>query len=181
MRCHSAYSLMTTSFRYMAKVNPACSRRCWLQADRSPSPMSKRGDELECVACVKHPVEDFQMKLKSALPSAFLVMFAAAQLFVSVTPAEDAPKRIEVTARQFQFTPAEITLKKGEPVVLVLNSMDTTHGLEVEELGLTTEIHKGKATELAFTPDKAGTFVGHCAVFCGAGHGGMTLTLHIEE
>ena len=121
------------------------------------------------------------MSLKSTLPTVLLVMLAATQLFVPVTPAEDAPKRIEVTAKRFQFSPAEITLKKGEPVVLVLNSVDTTHGLDLRELGLWTEIHKGQATELPFTPDKAGTFVGHCAVFCGAGHGGMTLTFHIVE
>ena len=121
------------------------------------------------------------MRLKSTFPTGLLVMLAGAQLFVPITPAEVAPQRIEVTARRFQFTPAEITLKKGEPVVMVLNSTDTTHGLEVDELGLKTEIHKGKVTELPFTPDKAGTFVGHCAVFCGAGHAGMTLTFHIEE
>ena len=120
------------------------------------------------------------MKLKSALPTVFLAMLAASQLLVPVTPAELAPRRIEVTAKRFQFTPAEITLKKGEPVVLVL-SMDTTHGLQVKELGLETKIHKGQPTELAFTPDKTGTFVGHCSVFCGSGHGSMTLTLHIVE
>jgi cytochrome c oxidase subunit 2 len=121
------------------------------------------------------------MKLKPLLPTVCLAMLAAAQLFVPVTPAELAPRRIEVTAKRFQFTPAEITLKKGEPVVLVLNSMDTTHGLRIKELGLDTKIHKGQPSELAFTPDKTGTFVGHCSVFCGSGHGGMTLTLHIVE
>ena len=121
------------------------------------------------------------MKLKSALPAIFLVMLAAALWLVPVTPAELAPRRIEVTAKRFQFTPAEITLKKGEPVVLVLNSVDTTHGLQVKELNLETKIRKGQPSELAFTPDKIGIFIGHCSVFCGSGHGGMTLTLHIVE
>jgi len=121
------------------------------------------------------------MKLKSTLPTLLLVMLAVVQLFVPVTPAEVTPRRIEVTAQRFQFTPAEITLKKGEPVVLVLRSMDTTHGLQVRELGLETKIHKGRPTELAFTPDKTGTFVGHCSVFCGEGHGSMMLTLHVVE
>src|SRR5580658_7504555 len=116
------------------------------------------------------------MKLKSMLPTTLLVMFGMVQLFVPVTPAEVAPRRIEVTAQRFQFTPAEITLKKGEPVVLVLKSMDTTHGLQVKELGIETKIRKGPPTELAFTPDKTGTFVGHCSVFCGEGHGSMALT-----
>jgi cytochrome c oxidase subunit II len=121
------------------------------------------------------------MKLKPLLPTVCLAMFAATQLFVLVTPAERAPQRIEVIAQRFQFTPAEITLKKGEPVVLVLKSMDTAHGLQVKELGLKTKINKGQPSELAFTPDKTGTFVGHCSVFCGSGHGSMTLTLHIVE
>jgi cytochrome c oxidase subunit II len=121
------------------------------------------------------------MKLKSALPTVLLVMLAAVQFFVPVTPAEVAPHRIEVTAKRFEFMPGEITLKKGEPVVLVLRSMDTTHGLEFRELGLRTRISKGQATEMAFTPDKTGTFVGHCSVFCGSGHGRMTLTMHIVE
>ena len=121
------------------------------------------------------------MKLKLLLPTVCLAMLAATQLFVPVTPAERAPQRIEVTAQRFQFTPAEITLKKGEPVVLVLHSTDTTHGLQFRELNLETKIHKGQPSELAFTPDKTGTFVGHCSVFCGSGHGSMTLTLHIVE
>lgn len=131
--------------------------------------------------CTYSPVEDVQMKLKSALPTVLLVMLAAVQLFVPITPAEIAPQRIQVIAQRFQYTPAEITLKKGQPVVLVLSSLDTTHGLQVKELNLATKIRKGQPTELAFTPDKAGTFVGHCSVFCGSGHGSMTLTLHIVE
>jgi len=121
------------------------------------------------------------MKLKSTLPTVLLVILGTVQLFVPVTPAEVAPRRIEVLAQRFQYTPAEITLKKGQPVVFVLSSMDTTHGLLVKELGLETKIRKGQTTELAFTPDKTGTFVGHCSVFCGEGHGSMTLTLHVVE
>ena len=90
-------------------------------------------------------------------------------------------KRIEVTAKRFEYSPAEITLKKGEPVVLVLRSQDVAHGLKFDELGLKTEIEKNNAAELAFTPQKTGTFVGHCSHFCGSGHGSMTLTLHVTE
>jgi cytochrome c oxidase subunit 2 len=121
------------------------------------------------------------MKLKPMLPTVCLAMLAATQLFVPVTPAELAPQRIAVTAKRFEYIPAEITVKKGEPVVLVLNSADTTHGIGFKELGLEAKIRKGQPTELAFTPNKTGTFVGHCSVFCGSGHGGMTLTLHVVE
>ena len=121
------------------------------------------------------------MKLKYALPTVFAAMLVAAQLFASATPAERALRRIEVTAKRFEFTPAEITLKKGEPVVLVLKSVDVPHGIRFKELGIEAKIGKGQASELAFTPDKTGTFVGHCFVFFGSGHGGMTLTLHVVE
>src|SRR5580658_6186280 len=104
--------------------------------------------------CTYSPVKEFQMKLKSALPTVLLVIFAAGQLLAPVTPAEIAPRRIEVTAKRFEFIPAEITLKKGEAVVFVLRSLDTTHGLDFRELGLRTRIPKDQVTELAFTPDR---------------------------
>jgi cytochrome c oxidase subunit 2 len=51
---------------------------------------------------------------------------------------EDAgsPKIIELKAKRFAFTPGEITLKKGEPVVLRLSTEDVTHGLALKELNI---------------------------------------------
>jgi cytochrome c oxidase subunit 2 len=95
--------------------------------------------------------------------------------------APDGPKRIDVSVKKFEYAPAEITLKKGEPVVLVLTTEDVTHGLKFKELNLNTRIEKGKPSELTFTPDRAGDFIWHCSVFCGSGHGSMTLTLHVTE
>ena len=91
------------------------------------------------------------------------------------------PNRIEITARRFAYSPAEITLKKGEPVVLVIKSADVAHGLHCGELNLDIKINKGAASEARFTPDKAGTFLAHCAVFCGSGHGQMTLTIRVVD
>jgi cytochrome c oxidase subunit II len=97
-----------------------------------------------------------------------------------VTAASE-PRRIEIVAKRFSFAPAEITLKKGEPVVLVLHSEDVPHGLKISELNVETEIAKGATSELSFTPNATGDFVGHCSRFCGSGHGSMTLTLHVTE
>jgi cytochrome c oxidase subunit 2 len=93
----------------------------------------------------------------------------------------DEPRRIEVSVKRFEYNPAEITLKKGQPVVLVLKTLDVSHGLKFKELSLNTKIEKGKPSELSFTPTSVGDFVGHCSVFCGSGHGSMTLTLHVTE
>ena len=42
----------------------------------------------------------------------------------SRSQAATSPRRIEVTAMSFAFEPAEITIKKGESIDLVLNSAD---------------------------------------------------------
>jgi len=69
-------------------------------------------------------------------------------------------------SQTFGYLPAEITLKKDEPVVLVMHSAIVAHGIEFKELGISKEIEKNKTSELVFTPTKAGNFIGHCSRFC---------------
>jgi cytochrome c oxidase subunit 2 len=121
------------------------------------------------------------MKTKFLLLLAIVGIAAAAIFSAHMVRAQAAPRRIEITAKRFAYDPGEITLKKGQPVVLVIKSTDVAHGLRFRELNLNARIDKGNAAELNFTPDKVGDFVGHCSVFCGSGHGGMTLTLHVVE
>ncbi len=121
------------------------------------------------------------MKLKFAIPAIFAAMLLAALMLVKDAPGQPAPRRIEVVAKRFDFTPGEITLKKGEPVVLVLKSADVAHGVRFKELDVNVKAGKGQTSEVSFTPDKTGTFVGHCSVFCGSGHGSIALTLHVVE
>jgi cytochrome c oxidase subunit 2 len=94
--------------------------------------------------------------------------------------ATQAPQTVEITAKRFMFTPNEVTLKVNEPAVLVFKSEDVTHGMHFDDLNINAVIEKGKGAEVSFTPDKVGDFVGHCAVFCGTGHGNMTLTIHVH-
>lgn len=109
------------------------------------------------------------------------VLLLAALSLVSSTRAghAQAPKRVEIIAGRFAYNPNVITLKKGEPVVLVLRSTDVTHGLKVAELQIKSEIKKGKDTEIQITPSDTGHFVGKCAHFCGKGHGSMTLEIDV--
>lgn len=118
------------------------------------------------------------MKMKYVLAPLLLITAALLPLKSSVC-AQAAPRRIEITAKQFAFEPSEITIKKGEPVVLVVKSADVAHGLRFRDLNLNVKVDKGGTAELPFTPDKTGDFVGHCSVFCGSGHGEMTLTMHV--
>ena len=121
------------------------------------------------------------MKMKLALPTVLVAILIAALLSVQSVHSQTTPRRIEVTAKRFDFVPAEITVKKGEPVVIVLKSVDVAHGLSFRDLGVNVKVGKGKTGELAFTPTKIGDFVGACSVFCGTGHVRMKLTLHVVD
>jgi cytochrome c oxidase subunit 2 len=109
-----------------------------------------------------------------AVGALLLTLFIAAS---SARPA--APRRVEVSAKRYAFEPAEITVKKGEAVDLELTSADVPHGVRIRELKIDLRVNKGKKGDAVFTPQTTGTFVGHCSVFCGSGHGQMTLTIHV--
>ena len=51
---------------------------------------------------------------------------------INLSRASDNPKVIEITAKKFEFSPSEITLKKGEPVILRLTSSRSRARLHVE-------------------------------------------------
>jgi cytochrome c oxidase subunit 2 len=92
-----------------------------------------------------------------------------------------SPKIIELKAKRFTFTPGEITLKKGEPVVLRLTTEDVTHGLALKELGIKAVIEPGKASDVTITPQQTGNFVAKCDHFCGSGHSSMHLAVNVVE
>jgi cytochrome c oxidase subunit 2 len=113
-----------------------------------------------------------------------LLVISAALLILNSVPyakvaAAESPRRVEINAKRYSFDPSVITLKKGEPVVLVVKSSDVAHGLRFRDLGVEVKVPKGGQGEVRFTPDKTGDFIGHCSVFCGEGHGTMTLTFHV--
>ncbi len=112
-----------------------------------------------------------------------MITLTAALLFCGVSSGgPEAPRRIEITASKFSYSPNQITLKKGEPVVLVLHSTDTTHGMKIPDLNVNvTEIKKGKEIDIPLDPTKAGQFKGKCAHFCGSGHGSMTIEINVVE
>ena len=85
---------------------------------------------------------------------------------------EDA-KIIKVSARRYEFSPSEITLKKGVPVVLQLSTEDRSHGFYAPSLNLRADILPGKVAELKVTPQKTGDFDFFCDIFCGSGHESM--------
>ena len=118
------------------------------------------------------------MKITQAI---LLFLLATVSMSALPHPREDAAEHIAIVAKRFAYSPAEITVHKGQPVILELTSADVTHGLEIKELGIKTEFKKGKPAEVSFTPETVGTFTGKCSHFCGMGHGSMKLKIHVVE
>lgn len=123
-------------------------------------------------------------RLKPSPDTKTLLMIVVALLLLGVpyhTGAQSQPKTIAITAHRFAFEPAQITLKKGEPVTLQLTTADVTHGFYLKPLKIDGVIEPGKTTELHITPQVAGTFTTICDHFCGANHGNMKMTIVVEE
>jgi cytochrome c oxidase subunit II len=95
--------------------------------------------------------------------------------------AQEQPQVIEIHAKRFSFTPAEITITKGKTVTLSLTSDDVTHGLVIPDLGVKATITKGKVTKVDVTPQQVGTFKGQCGHFCGVGHASMIFTVQVKD
>jgi len=108
------------------------------------------------------------------------VALAAALLAAVPLARADAPRVVDIAAKRFSFTPSEVHLARGEPVVLRITSADVTHGMYMKALGIDAEIAPGGTTEVAITPKVAGRFTAICDHFCGAGHGNMHLVVVVD-
>jgi cytochrome c oxidase subunit II len=93
---------------------------------------------------------------------------------VSDLPAQNE-RVITIDAQRFNFNPNTITLKKGEKVKIIVNNIDTTHGIAIPDFNV-----QGLQS-VEFTPDKVGTFTFHCPTMCGSGHREMTGTITVTE
>lgn len=90
-----------------------------------------------------------------------------------LTAAHAAPKErvIKLTVKRFEYSQKEIVLKKGQPVVIEITSLDVPHGFNVPDFNARADIVlPGKVTHVRFTPDREGTFVFLCDIFCGTDH-----------
>jgi cytochrome c oxidase subunit 2 len=94
--------------------------------------------------------------------------------------AAETPAEIRISAKKFEFHPNKVTVKAGQPVVLVLSSEDRIHGFKMPDLGVRTDIVPGQETRLDLRPAKPGSFTFFCDVFCGGGHEDMDGTLIVE-
>ncbi|HEV8260014.1 MAG TPA: cupredoxin domain-containing protein [Burkholderiales bacterium] len=95
---------------------------------------------------------------------------------------ENADERIvAIKVKRFEYSPKEVTLKKGVPVVLQLSSLDVPHGFNLPDLNVRADVIPGKPAKLRIVPQQTGRFVFHCDIFCGTGHEELEGAIVVEE
>lgn len=105
---------------------------------------------------------------------------AATLLLLPALSARAATPVIHIAAKNWAFTPSTITLHLKKPAKLVFVATEGIHGITIPDLGVNNVLNIGSTpSEIVVTPSKLGTFVAHCAVFCGAGHANMILTIKV--
>jgi cytochrome c oxidase subunit 2 len=114
-----------------------------------------------------------------------VMVFLASVGAVAVFSAENtgqAEQVIKISAKKFEYSPKEIRIKKGVPVVLEFMSLDRVHGFTIPDLGgVRATIEPSKASQVRIMAPKAGTYEFHCDLFCGDGHEGMSGKIIVED
>src|SRR3954454_1556175 len=110
--------------------------------------------------------------------------FAALVLLIiaaTLSAGQDAaPREISITAKRFEFTPNQITIKRGEAVTLHVSALDRAHGFYQKDLKIELELSPDHESVVTITPETAGRFVAICDNFCGSGHGNMKMVINVE-
>ncbi len=104
----------------------------------------------------------------------------AGRYFMAVS-AQPKEVVIKVMAKRFDYTPSHITVKKGVPVEFELRTRDVMMGFSLPDFNVRADIVPDKVTRLRLTPDKTGTFIFLCDIFCGAGHEEMNGKLTVVD
>src|SRR5713101_8984304 len=120
-------------------------------------------------------------KKRILLTGVLLASAVVSGLLYTRANAEPAERVIHITAKNFEFSPDSITLKKGEPVVFEISSGDRKHGFNLRAFGVRSDVLPGKVSRVRFTPDKTVKFTFSCDVFCGEGHEEMTGTVVVTD
>ena len=106
-------------------------------------------------------------RLFAAALGGFVMTAVGGVALVRAAPEE---RLIKLTVRRFEYSRKEIELKLGQPVVIEITSLDVPHGFNVPDFRVRTDVLPGKVGRVRFTPDRTGTFVYLCDIFCGSGH-----------
>ena len=110
--------------------------------------------------------------------AAAIFAVGGATTYVVAQPKE---KVIKISAKRFDYTPGNLTLKKGQAVVFEFTTKDVLMGFNLPEFNLRADIIPDKVTRVRFVPDKTGTFTFLCDIFCGIKHEEMNGKITVVE
>jgi cytochrome c oxidase subunit II len=110
-----------------------------------------------------------------------LGFLAGALVYAGVPFFNPGERVVSITARRFRYEPATLTLRKGEPVILELSSVDFVHGFNLPDFKVRTDVPPGQKRRVRIVPDRVGSFGFRCDNFCGIGHEEMVGVLNVVE
>jgi cytochrome c oxidase subunit 2 len=120
------------------------------------------------------------MRARLAMSAAALAV-GAAGTYVVAQASQPKERVIKVVASRFKYSPGNLKIKKGQPVVFELTTADVPMGFNLPDFNVRGDIMPGKVTRLRVVPDKTGTFVFLCDLFCGSGHEEMNGKLMVVD
>lgn len=115
---------------------------------------------------------------------ALAVVIGVAAASIALVPAQVStnvrPEQIiRISASQYAYDPAEITVHVGQRVLLEITSTDVVHGIYIDGYELQVIADAGQIQTLEFIADRPGTFTLRCSVTCGPLHPFMVGKLHV--
>ncbi len=126
---------------------------------------------------VKNSKRQISFLMVVVVVAAILLMITAGVAMTRTSLADDSElaseqvdKEFTIWARQFDFTPAVITVQQGDYVRVNLKTADVVHGWYIDGYAVNIKVSGDKTESVEFVADKAGTFKIRCSVTCGPFH-----------
>ena len=117
---------------------------------------------------------------RSLIPLVSVLILGATAFALRLRAQEPQPRVVSISAKRFEFTPNQVTLKRGQPVTLRVAAEDRDHGFFQKDLKIALDLTPDHVSEVTITPEKTGRFVVICDHFCGSGHGNMKFAITVE-
>ena len=111
----------------------------------------------------------------------FALAFVAQPAISALSSALGSDREVTIVAERYEYSPDKIVLKKDQPVILHLLSLDRLHGFNVKALGVRADVMPGEEVRVRLLPHKVGSFPFKCDLFCGSGHGDMGGTIVVTD
>lgn len=90
--------------------------------------------------------------------------------------------KVHVTASNWKWTLDKTSFKVGVPIDFIVKSDEGTHGFSITNTKVSQAVTKGdKPTDVVWTPEKPGTYVIRCDIYCGAGHQNMWTKINVQS